>query len=475
MEAMRDKPIWRSRLFFAAYILVVPAIMGSVQNEVVGSLPLSSIHMTILGDMMTLVLCAALSLKRDMFERYRWWPCVAYGLLVVGFAPFAMTIIWALDDLLPGVYMACGVCIGVGKALAFLLWARLYVRLAPKRMLLYSSATCVVAGVLAWTIVGLRAEWVAVSSVVLPLVTFVAFLKSREGASALSSADGDGTADVHERAGLLRALVPWRPVILMALVGFMAAFGPAAVLGVSIQTEAFALAPTGGAVFAGLLYVKGFRLDYVLKASFAAYVFGFLAVLMAVGIDSIAGFLVSVAYWGLSLFVFWLLCDTVNTYRCSVEWVFGISFALLDLMQFVGFLVATTFGGGRIIDLSQWEGRLALCLLAGAILTVALVALRAAERSDWRHWAREPIGEVGERENETADERIARLCRETSREAGLTFREEEILVLLLQRATLGEISNQLYVSLNTTKTHAKHIYAKLGVHSRDELRDRILG
>ena len=44
--------------------------------------------------------------------------------------------------------------------------------------------------------------------------------------------------------------------------------------------------------------------------------------------------------------------------------------------------------------------------------------------------------------------------------------ERRVLRLLMTRLTQREIANELYVSLNTVKTHARVIYRKLGVGSR---------
>ena len=44
--------------------------------------------------------------------------------------------------------------------------------------------------------------------------------------------------------------------------------------------------------------------------------------------------------------------------------------------------------------------------------------------------------------------------------------EQRVLRLLMTRLTQREIANELYVSLNTVKTHARVIYRKLGVESR---------
>lgn len=48
----------------------------------------------------------------------------------------------------------------------------------------------------------------------------------------------------------------------------------------------------------------------------------------------------------------------------------------------------------------------------------------------------------------------------------LTRRELVILRLLPAHATYGDIADQLFVSVNTVKTHVERIYAKLHVHSR---------
>ena len=48
----------------------------------------------------------------------------------------------------------------------------------------------------------------------------------------------------------------------------------------------------------------------------------------------------------------------------------------------------------------------------------------------------------------------------------LSRRERQVLDLLVAGCSYLEIGSALYVSRNTVKTHASHIYAKLGVSGR---------
>ena len=55
----------------------------------------------------------------------------------------------------------------------------------------------------------------------------------------------------------------------------------------------------------------------------------------------------------------------------------------------------------------------------------------------------------------------------------LTPREREVYVLLVAGRDSEYIANSLCVSRNTAKTHIKNIYAKFGVHKRQEFIDAV--
>ena len=72
------------------------------------------------------------------------------------------------------------------------------------------------------------------------------------------------------------------------------------------------------------------------------------------------------------------------------------------------------------------------------------------------------------------DELTARIL-ELAERGGLTPRETEVFVLLAQGRTRAFIQDELVLSGSTVKTHVSHIYAKMGVHDRQEMMDLIWG
>jgi LuxR family maltose regulon positive regulatory protein len=59
----------------------------------------------------------------------------------------------------------------------------------------------------------------------------------------------------------------------------------------------------------------------------------------------------------------------------------------------------------------------------------------------------------------------------------LTQAETRVLHYLPTSLSVPEIAEQIYLSVNTVRTHMRHVYDKLGVHRRQEAveRARVLG
>lgn len=64
-------------------------------------------------------------------------------------------------------------------------------------------------------------------------------------------------------------------------------------------------------------------------------------------------------------------------------------------------------------------------------------------------------------------------CEELATASGLTKREAELLVIFAQGRDSAYAERTLFLSRNTVKSYRKSLYAKLGVHSKQELIDRV--
>jgi DNA-binding CsgD family transcriptional regulator len=131
----------------------------------------------------------------------------------------------------------------------------------------------------------------------------------------------------------------------------------------------------------------------------------------------------------------------------------GMYFAMLNVMWIVGTLL------GALLKslLPEVPGSLfiALASIAGLAVLVSFIVFQDT-------WMR-----VERRTNSQERSSVEKL----SREKGLTNREIEVLSLLLEGRSVPYIVKLLYISEGTARTHTKHIYTKLGVHSKQELID----
>lgn len=64
-------------------------------------------------------------------------------------------------------------------------------------------------------------------------------------------------------------------------------------------------------------------------------------------------------------------------------------------------------------------------------------------------------------------------CRLAALDAGLSDRESEVMAMVAKGRSSQRVADDLGVSLSTVNSHIYHIYQKMGVHSRQQMLDRI--
>lgn len=154
-------------------------------------------------------------------------------------------------------------------------------------------------------------------------------------------------------------------------------------------------------------------------------------------------------------------------------------FVLGQAAACAGIIVGTVLGAGDGVGAFLAGNRLAgACLMLLVVLATALLFSEQRIREILGSIAKDGVS-VREVLDKTAAETAlpptrkatlwADACRTVGERALLSEREQEVLRQLADNRTPQDIADHLYISLHTVRTHTKNIYAKLGVHSRDEL------
>ena len=159
-----------------------------------------------------------------------------------------------------------------------------------------------------------------------------------------------------------------------------------------------------------------------------------------------------------------------------LSWLFVSSFQLSGLRESLaaaGALLSTT---EKAALLCGWTAGLyvgkglvpASCLDALSFVAVS-AALEWAVLSSLHTVYSRREDDFADRANRRRAELEARVLGELRGRFGLTDREAQIAFLLSQGYTRPGVCGQVGISDGTARAHSSHIYAKLGIHKRDEL------
>lgn len=158
----------------------------------------------------------------------------------------------------------------------------------------------------------------------------------------------------------------------------------------------------------------------------------------------------------------------------------GIMYALHDL----GFLLGSF---ARSPYISAEASMTMIALIAVSVLSL-LFALGQKQDKMWRaEFSHGSSIELTQDEHDTGvsrehrvpdepdsgDVRISPEVYRLKDHYGLTMREAEVTELLAGGETVARIADVLFISENTVRMHSKHIYTKLDIHKKQEIKDRI--
>jgi DNA-binding CsgD family transcriptional regulator len=408
----------------------------------------------------TMFTCAALA-KRigPLFGKRAVYGVAGLALTVSTACMFASVWLPGAAPLLAAPAVALG---GFGIALVILLWSELYGCLNPFRVALYYSASMLVAAVIIYVCRGMLLPWLAGIVLVLPLLSLA------------TCAAGFRSLPTGElpQPNPSKFSFPWKIVLLMAIYAFayglkessmyQSTFGP---------HSAFGTLAVAAVVFVGVI-ARGGKFDFgvIYRIALPLMVAAFL-IIPNVGVfgQAVSDFCTSASYTAFSILIMLIMANLCYRYGMLAVWLFGIERGVRALFSLFGRQVEQVLNGpGLAFDGSQ-------TVISGLviILVVAATMILFSEKELSSRWGVSFLGEegaVGDRAIVKKQE-LANRCQELARTYGLSPREEEVLLLLAQRKTVGSIERELFIANGTAKTHIRHIYRKLDIHSRDDLTD----
>lgn len=380
-------------------------------------------------------------------------PWVTGGCLVLSASMNFSTIYWPS---LAGLFGAPAALLGaVGIALIILLWSELFGCLNPFRVALYFSGGLVAGALVLWLFKGLAIPWLWVCTCLIPVVSLECL---RRAYAALPDNE-------RPRPSWGTFSFPWKPIAVVAL--YSVAYGLCeSVFGGELGIHS----GLGCVVAAGAVYlVVCLRRDR-LHLSFTYYAACplLLASLVPLGAvlpfgGEIASFCALGAYTLVLIAIMVVLSNMTYQYGFNAVWLFGIERAVR--------LVSVQLGLEANETLAEFSfGYGALCIAVAAAVVVATF-LFLSEKQLTTPWGAVLKTLAGQSYGDRS--RIGAKCDELSEQFGLTSRESEILTLMVQGKKQGQIARDLYIAPSTVKTHIKHLYQKLDVHSRKELCDLV--
>lgn len=347
---------------------------------------------------------------------------------------------------------------GVGIAIIILLWSELYGCLNPLRVALCYSASIIVGAVLIYIYRGFAFPWLFVMTSILPTVSLLMVWR------------GFNVLPDPEKPSLSwsRFSIPWKAILLMSLYAFAYGLmethlytgflGPHSAFGtVIIATFVFlGVVIRGGNFDFGLIYRVGLPL-----------MVGSLIILSSLGLfgETLSNIFAAGGYTALSILTMVIFANICYRYGVSAIWLFGIERGVRAIFMMLGRLVQDI-----TLDM-HFEGIEGNTIVVGLTMLAVIVGTMVfiSERDLSSNWGAQFLSSVKNTESIIKKQELADRCDALAKEYRLSAREEEVLLLLAQRKTVGAIERELFIANGTAKAHIRHIYQKLDIHSREAL------
>lgn len=394
-------------------------------------------------------------------------------LYLLSSAAFSLLALSGTGDVLL-LYLGSIAC-GIGDCCLCLLWGRIFRRFSLGSALLNVAVACVIASAV-YAIIARAAPVAGVGlfmtcAAVAVVVAFLA-LGAAHGTSAARGGESEARVDAPTT---LRALSSFADVVTKPALGLLV-FSYVMGLTCNIFVEVFDTYLASSLLAAALLAALALvRLKRPLTRLLYRDLLPLLAIVTLAAPSICAAILgpsFSTMFFTLLLYSFAAfltiatLCAIANASEFSSDFIFAAALVLFAAASLAGLLCSNLPA-----DLVNVVVTVATTIYAFLMVVMRDPGAKAIglERIPLDAPDGEPASVHGGGQRDELVGRTARRCAELARERDLTARESEILVYLAEGHSGAYISDVLFISPNTVRTHIHNIYRKLDASSREDI------
>ncbi|MDR2254061.1 MAG: helix-turn-helix transcriptional regulator [Bifidobacteriaceae bacterium] len=395
---------------------------------------------------------------------------------------------WAVGDqgATTAMFLVGAVLSGFGSGFMWVMWGEFYAKSAQEDAEFLAPASAVLSALVVLLVSAMRG-WIALAFVTtLPLASGLCFFLSWRDVAAKPPAEANsGRGDAAKSS-------PWRALGSMGRIGFGILI---ACLFVCLEGTFWNAANKQGIVFHVVLLVatvfmaavsfaatfgpRRISIAFLYRWMCPALVIGFVAlILFDPAVGGYAAYTVGIsARFAFCVITQMYFARYAATGKATAVQSYGLGWVFVHLGDFLGVVVSV----GLTAPLAA--GRVSTAQVAAVSIAVLVVATmfvlnaRQSFSADQDQAGRLAAGLAAEGCAAPAVERrddLSGRIHQLAAACELTPRETEVFDLLARGRSVPYVRDALVISKDTAATHTKHIYQKLGVHSRQELIDLVL-
>lgn len=395
------------------------------------------------GDIGTFVVLALAARRIGVLSRH---PSACFALVTLCTAGTALVGLVALPAGLPhGLIFLLSVPTAIGGAVLFCLWGQVYCSMGMTQSIVEGALSCVTALAMSGLVAVLKPPFAVIATALLPLASMVA------AALSLRVLPTERPADLSQRYPM-----PWKLLAIMDNTDYMGSIHRVLATGVF------------GMVVLGLAWLHRDKLDArtLALAALGLAVFSLVLVPFAQGsLGAAVSFTAKFSFVFFTFFVLLVIVGIVRRFEVPSLRLFAVTRIATELPLLLGLLLMRAVRGSGVLDSLSMR---VIVALVGLVLVLVCVVIWKSEASVNADWGAQGVGIATNVHEPGPQELFLARCEALAERYGLTARESELLTLALQGKTRSQIEQELYLSANTVKTHLRHAYGKLGVHSKAE-------